>query len=68
MQWLTWAFLAALAAETLTRLWLGTRQIAAVRAHRNEVPEPFRGQVALADQQKAADYTMARSRRSSNSC
>jgi STE24 endopeptidase len=60
MQWLTWAFLAALAAETLTRLWLGTRQIAAVRAHRNEVPEPFRGQVALADQQKAADYTMAR--------
>jgi STE24 endopeptidase len=60
MQWLTWAFLAALAAETLTRLWLGTRQIAAVRAHRNEVPEPFRGQVALADQQKAADYTTAR--------
>jgi STE24 endopeptidase len=60
MQWLTWAFLAALAAETLTRLWLGTRQIAAVRAHRNEVPEPFRGQVALADQQKAADYTAAR--------
>jgi STE24 endopeptidase len=60
MQWLTWAFLAALAAEMLTRLWLGTRQIAAVRAHRNEVPEPFRGQVALADQQKAADYTMAR--------
>jgi STE24 endopeptidase len=62
MQWLTWAFLAALAAETLTRLWLGSRQIAAVRAHRNEVPEPFRGQVALADQQKAADYTMARVR------
>jgi STE24 endopeptidase len=60
MQWLTWAFLAALAAETLTRLWLGSRQIAAVRAHRNEVPEPFRGQVALADQQKAADYTAAR--------
>jgi STE24 endopeptidase len=60
MQWLTWAFLAALAAETLTRLWLGTRQIAAVRAHRNEVPEPFRGQVAPADQQKAADYTIAR--------
>jgi len=62
MQWLTWAFLAALAAETLTRLWLGSRQIAAVRAHRNEVPDPFRGQVALADQQKAADYTMARVR------
>ena len=62
MQWLTWAFLAAVAAETLTRLWLGSRQIAAVQAHRNEVPEAFRGQVALADQQKAADYTAARVR------
>jgi hypothetical protein len=48
MQWLTWAFLIAVTAETLTRLWLGFRQVAAVQAHRNEVPEPFRGQVALA--------------------
>lgn len=62
MQWLTWTFLIAVTAETLTRLWLGSRQIAAVQAHRNEVPEPFRGQVALADQQKAADYTTARVR------
>jgi STE24 endopeptidase len=62
MQWLTWAFLIAVTAETLTRLWLGFRQVAAVQAHRNEVPEPFRGQVALADQQKAADYTAARIR------
>ncbi len=62
MQWLTWAFLIAVAAETLTRLWLGSRQIAAVQAHRNEVPEPFRGQIALADQRKAADYTTARVR------
>jgi STE24 endopeptidase len=62
MQWLTWLFLAAIAAETLTRLWLGSRQIAAVQAHRNDIPEPFRGQIALADQQKAADYTTARVR------
>jgi STE24 endopeptidase len=62
MHWLTWAFLIAVAAETLTRLWLGQRQIAAVQAHRNEVPEPFRRQVALAEQQKAADYTAARVR------
>jgi len=62
MQWLTWAFLAAVAAETLTRLWLGSRQIAAVQAHRDRVPEPFRGQITLADQQKAADYTTARVR------
>ncbi len=62
MPWLTWAFLIAVTAETLTRLWLGSRQIAAVQSHRNEVPAPFRGQVALADQQKAADYTAARVR------
>ena len=62
MQWLTWAFVAAVAAETLTRLWLGSRQIAAVQAHRDRVPEPFREQITLADQQKAADYTTARVR------
>jgi STE24 endopeptidase len=62
MQWLTWAFLIAVTAEALTRLWLGSRQIAAVQAHRDQVPEPFRGQVTVADQQKAADYTAARVR------
>jgi STE24 endopeptidase len=62
MQWLTWGFLIAVAAETLTRLWLGARQIAAVQAHRDAVPELFRGQIALIDQQKAADYTVARAR------
>jgi STE24 endopeptidase len=59
---LTLAFLAAVAAETATRLWLSLRQIAAVRANRDRVPELFRGQIALADQQKAADYTLARAR------
>jgi STE24 endopeptidase len=62
MQWLTWLFLIAVAAETLTRLWLGSRQAAAVQANRNRVPELFRGQIELADQQKAADYTVARVR------
>lgn len=62
MRGLSWVFLVALAAETLTRLWLGSRQISAVQSHRNEVPAAFRGQVALADQQKAADYTAARVR------
>jgi STE24 endopeptidase len=62
MQWLTWGFVAAVGAETLTRLWLGSRQIAAVQAHRDQVPEPFRGQITLADQKKAADYTAARVR------
>jgi STE24 endopeptidase len=62
MQWLTWLFVVAVIAETITRLWLSSRQIATVRAHRDRVPELFRNQVELADQQKAADYTVARAR------
>jgi STE24 endopeptidase len=62
MNWITWIFLAVLAAETATRLWLASRQIDAVIAHRDRVPEAFQGQIALADQQKAADYTLARVR------
>jgi Peptidase family M48/CAAX prenyl protease N-terminal, five membrane helices len=62
MPWLTWIFLIAVVAETLTRLWLAGRQIGAVQVHRDEVPALFRGQIALADQQKAADYTTARVR------
>jgi len=62
MQWLTPVFLVALVAETLTRLWLSTRQIAAVRAHRDHVPEQFAGQVQLTEQQKAADYTVAKAK------
>jgi STE24 endopeptidase len=62
MSWLRYGFMAALAAETAVRLWLSHRQIAAVASHRNRVPEGFEGQIALADQQKAADYTVARAR------
>ncbi len=61
MEWLTPLFVVALLAETLVRLWLSSRQVAAVRAHRDRVPEQFQAQVELADQQKAADYTVARS-------
>ena len=61
MHVLTIVFILAVALQTATRLWLAARQIKAVRAYRNEVPEMFRGQIALADQQKAADYTVARS-------
>src|SRR6185312_13681866 len=62
MQWLTPVFIVALVAETLTRLWLSTRQIAAVRAHRDRVPDQFVGQVELSEQQKAADYTVAKAK------
>ena len=60
MEWLAPLFVVALTAEALVRFWLSSRQIAAVRAHRDRVPEQFREQVELAEQQKAADYTIAR--------
>jgi STE24 endopeptidase len=59
---LTWAFLAALAAATLTRLWLAQRQIRHVRAHRDAVPGTFADAIPLAAHQKAADYTVAKAR------
>jgi len=62
MSWLTPLFLLALTAGTALRLWLGSRQIAAVQAHRDRVPGPFEGQISLADHQRAADYTVARVR------
>ncbi len=55
-------FLAALAAATLTRLWLAQRQIRHVRAHRDAVPALFAGSIPLAAHQKAADYTVAKAR------
>ncbi len=58
----TWVFLAVLAAATLTRLWLAYRQIAHVRAHRDAVPGLFAEAIPLAAHQKAADYTVAKSR------
>ena len=60
MHWLTIVFVIAVVLETATRLWLSSRQIKAVRAHRDAVPEMFRGQIELSDQQKAADYTVTR--------
>ena len=57
-----WLFLAALAAATLTRFWLARRQIAHVRTHRDAVPPSFAGTVPLSAHQKAADYTVARTR------
>jgi STE24 endopeptidase len=62
MHWLTVLFLLLVFGKTAMRLWLATRQIAAVQAHRNRVPEQFRERVPLQDHQKAADYTAARAR------
>jgi len=58
----TWLFLAALLAATATRLWLTARQSRHVHAHREAVPASFAGAIPLAAHQKAADYTVAKSR------
>jgi STE24 endopeptidase len=59
---ITVLFVLALAGETAIRLWLASRQIRAVRAHRDRVPALFSERIALPDQQRAADYTAARVR------
>ena len=56
------AFIAVVAAETAVRFWLASRQIGAVRANRERVPERFSGEIALEDQRRAADYTVARAK------
>jgi len=58
----TIVFILALAVSTLVKLWLSTRQIRHVMAHREKVPERFAERITLAAHQKAADYTVAKTR------
>jgi STE24 endopeptidase len=62
MNWLTSLFIAAVAISTVLELWLSERQIAAVTAHRDHVPEPFAASVSAVEHAKAADYTIAKAR------
>ena len=55
-------FVLALALSTATRLWLAARQVRHVRAHRAAVPASFADTISLASHQKAADYTVAKTR------
>ncbi|NNL07306.1 MAG: M48 family metallopeptidase [Gammaproteobacteria bacterium] len=55
-------FLAMLALSLLIRLWLSQRQISHIRAHRASVPDAFAGKIVLDEHQKAADYTVAKTR------
>ncbi|MDH4051539.1 MAG: M48 family peptidase, partial [Rubrivivax sp.] len=55
-------FAASLLVWLAARLWLSTRQMRHVTAHRDRVPEPFAGIVDLAVHRKAADYTLAKGR------
>lgn len=56
------AFLAALLLMVAVRLWLAQRQISHVIAHRATVPDKFADRIELGSHQKAADYTVARTR------
>ncbi len=62
MHWPTALFIAAVALATAVELWLAARQVAAVEAHRNRIPEPFAGRLSPEDHRKAADYTVAKIR------
>ena len=55
-------FVLALLLMIALRRYLAQRQIAYVTAHRAAVPEQFAGTIALAAHQKAADYTITRTR------
>ena len=55
-------FLAALAAAVATRLWLARRHVRHVEANRGRVPAAFEAEIALAEHQKAADYSAAKTR------
>ena len=55
-------FAAFLIATLGTKLWLASRHIQHIQRHRNAVPEQFAAKIPLAAHQKAADYTIAKTR------
>lgn len=61
-QLFTLVFVILLLADTVVRLWLSTRQLRHVHSHRGQVPTEFAARISLASHQRAADYTLARTR------
>ncbi len=59
---LTLAFAIALVVGLAVKFWLATRQIRHVAQHRSTVPAAFSSRISLPAHQKAADYTIAKSR------
>ena len=59
---LTILFVIFLLASVALRLWLASRQIRHVLAHRDQVPGEFASRIGLESHQRAADYTTARVR------
>ncbi|WP_029524417.1 M48 family metallopeptidase [Polaromonas glacialis] len=58
----TLLFAALLMLGLLTKFYLATRQIRHVAQHRNQVPAAFASTISLPSHQKAADYTIAKTR------
>ena len=58
----TTLFVIALLAATAAGLWLTTRQMRHVAAHRDRVPTAFAARVAADAHRRAADYTVAKGR------
>jgi len=59
---MTLTLAAVLVANLLTKLWLNGRQVRHVAQHRGQVPDAFAHTISLDAHQKAADYTLAKSR------
>lgn len=59
---LTLAFAAALVLGLLLKFWLASRQMRHVAHHRSSLPPAFAERIALAAHQKAADYTIIKTR------
>ncbi|MGO9134285.1 MAG: M48 family metallopeptidase [Methylovirgula sp.] len=51
---------AAIILSGLLEIYLERRQLAAVAAHKDEVPSAFAGELSLEEHRRAADYTLAR--------
>ncbi len=58
----TLLFAALLMLGLLAKFYLASRQIRHVARHRNQVPATFASTISLASHQKAADYTIAKTR------
>ena len=62
MNWITLIFLLALVLSLGIQFWLDRRQLSHVMQHRDAVPDAFKERIPLDAHQKAADYTVARTR------
>lgn len=58
----SYLFLFFLTASMLLNLWLNKRQIQHIMLHRHQVPDDFKDKIDLAEHQKAADYTIAKTK------